>query len=138
MKKSKKLIAMAILICLFSLVQTAKAQKEATGMNPTKREEMKKKAEELKVKLNLSEQQGKMYDDILKRNTEQAKKQMMALPEDAPKSDRGNIMKKSLANADIEILEILDSEQQLIYKSEKEMMKEKMVEKRKEAKKKKK
>jgi translation initiation factor 2B subunit (eIF-2B alpha/beta/delta family) len=137
MKKSKKLIAMAILICLFSLVQTVKAQEAGPKMDPTKKEEMKKKAEELKVKLNLSEQQGKMYDEILKRNREQAKKQIMALPENAPRSDRGDIMKKSLANADIEILEILDSEQQLIYKTEKEKMKEKMIEKRKEAKKKK-
>jgi exopolysaccharide biosynthesis protein len=124
MKKTKRLIAIAFLVCIFTLVQTAKAQPGGPGKDPAKREEMKKKAEELKVKLNLSEPQAKMYDEILKRNREDARKQMMALPEDAPRSQRGEIMKKSLANADMEILEILDTEQQTIYKAEKEKMKE--------------
>lgn len=124
MKKTKRFIAIAFLVCIFTLVQTAKAQPSGPGMDPTKREEMKKKAEELKVKLNLSEPQAKMYDEILKRNREDARKQMMALPEDAPRSERGDIMKKSLANADLEIMEILDSEQQTLYKAEKEKMKE--------------
>ncbi len=124
MKKTKRLIAIAFLVCIFTMVQTTKAQPGGPGKDPAKREEMKKKAEELKVKLNLSEPQAKMYDEILKRNREDARKQMMALPEDAPRSQRGEIMKKSLANADMEILEILDTEQQTIYKAEKEKMKE--------------
>ena len=124
MKKTKRLIAIAFLVCIFTLVQTAKAQTGKPGMDPAKREEMKKKAEELKVKLNLSEPQAKMYDEILKRNRDEARKQMMALPENAPRSQRSEIMKKSLANADMEIMEILDTEQQTIYKAEKEKMKE--------------
>lgn len=130
----KSLFLMASLVCLLSLVQTAKAQPPA-GMEQGKREEMKKKADELKAKLNLSEPQAAKYDEILKRNREEARTKMMALPEDAPRSERGEIMKKYMEAADSEIFEILDTDQQTIYKAEKEKMKTEMAEKRKEKKK---
>jgi DNA-binding XRE family transcriptional regulator len=40
-------------------------------------------------------------------------------------------MEKDLKNSDIEIMEILDTEQQTIYKAEKEKMKEEVKAKRK-------
>ena len=56
---------------------------------------------------------------------------MQELPEDAAPSERREIMEKALKNADVEILEILDTEQQAIYKEEKEKMKEEVKAKRK-------
>jgi hypothetical protein len=55
----------------------------------------------------------------------------MELPENAEPSERRKIMEQSLKNADMEILEILDTEQQTIYKAEKEKMKDEVKAKRK-------
>lgn len=92
---------------------------------------MKQRADALKVKLNLSEPQAVKYDEILKRNRDEARAKMQELPDDATPSERRVIMEKALKNADIEIMEILDTEQQTIYKEEKGKMKEEVKAKRK-------
>jgi hypothetical protein len=100
-------------------------------MGPGRNEAMKQRADALKVKLNLTEPQAAKYDEILKRNRDEARAKMQELPDDATPSERRVIMEKALKNADIEIMEILDTEQQTIYKAEKEKMKEEVKAKRK-------
>lgn len=130
LKQSVKLLMMLLLTgSTFQLM----AQQNG-GMNSARMEEMQKKAAELKAKLNLSEPQAAKYDEILTRNREDIRKQIMNLPPDALPSERREIMKKGMDNADLEILEILDSEQQAIYKAEKEKMKQEMAEKKKKKK----
>jgi hypothetical protein len=124
----KKTIQLSLFLLFLVAITPAKAQQG------DRMEEMKKKSDELKAKLNLSEPQAVKYDEIIARNREEAKKKMQALPENAPPNERREIMKKSLENADGEILEILDTEQQTIYKAEKEKMKEAMVQKKKKKK----
>lgn len=124
----KKFIQLGMFLFILAASIPAQAQQGA------RMDEMKKKADELKAKLNLSEPQAVKYDEILARNREEAKKKMQALPENAAPGERREIMKKSLENADAEILEILDTEQQTIYKAEKEKMKEAMVQKKKKKK----
>ncbi len=124
----KKTVFAGIITFLLIALQPALAQQGG------RMEEMKKKSDELKAKLNLSEPQAAKYDEILTRNREDARKKMQALPEDALPSERREIMKKALENADAEILEILDTEQQNIYKAEKEKMKTEMVNKKKKKK----
>lgn len=96
-----------------------------------KREEMKKKVEEIEAKLNLTPEQAAKIKEIKQRNADDAKGKIMALPDDAGRDEKIKIMKEAMANADQEILEILNTEQQLIYKAEKEKAKEEMKEKRK-------
>ncbi|MDP1725894.1 MAG: hypothetical protein Q8M15_03855 [Bacteroidota bacterium] len=96
-----------------------------------KREEMKAKVAEIEAKLNLAPEQAAKIKEIKQRNTDEAKGKIMALPADASREDRMKIMKEAMDNADQEILEILNSEQQAIYKAEKEKLKEEMKEKRK-------
>jgi hypothetical protein len=124
----KKTIQLSLLLLLLVSIIPAKAQQGA------RMEEMKKKSDELKAKLNLSEPQAVKYDEILARNREEARKKIQALPENSAPTERREIMKKSLENADTEILEILDTEQQTIYKAEKEKMKEAIVQKKKKKK----
>lgn len=127
---------LALLICITFLATAnsyVKAQDDQFG-NPERREEMKKRTEELKLKLKLSEPQSLKYDEILKRNREEARKKMSTLAPDAPRYERAEIMKNAMEKADQEITEILDSDQQAIYKAEKEKMKAERQEKRKERK----
>ncbi len=126
----KNIIRIGLFILCLGLFQNAMAQGDPS-MDPSRREEMKKKNEEFKAKLKLSAPQAAKYDEIVKRNREVAKGKMMALPEDAPRSERGDIMRKAMEDADQEIMEILDSEQQAIFKAEKT----KMLEERKKQKK---
>jgi hypothetical protein len=46
----------------------------------------------------------------------------MELPDDASRMERAEVMRETMKNADKEILEILDSDQQIVYRSEKEKM----------------
>ncbi len=126
----KNLIRITLLFICLGFAQITFAQGDP-NMDPTRREEMKKKNEEFKAKLKLSAPQAAKYEEIVKRNREVAKGKMMALPEDAPRSERGDIMRKAMEDADQEIMEILDSEQQAIFKAEKT----KMLEERKKQKK---
>jgi hypothetical protein len=130
MKNLLKQFAMMFLFVLTFGLHQALAQ-TGDGRGPGRNEAMKQKAEALKVKLNLTEPQAAKYDEILKRNREEARAKMQELPEDASPSERRVIMEKALKNADVEIFEILDSEQQAIYKAEKEKMKEEVKAKRK-------
>ncbi|MCG9879371.1 MAG: hypothetical protein MH472_02120 [Bacteroidia bacterium] len=98
---------------------------------------MKERTDSLKIKLKLTEVQAAKFDEIMKRNREEGKQKMMELPEDANRMERAEVMKETMQKADAEILEILDSEQQAIYKKEKELEKEKMKAKAKERRKKK-
>jgi hypothetical protein len=58
----------------------------------------------------------------MKRNREEIRKRMMELPDDASRMERAEVMRETMKNADKEILEILDSDQQIVYRSEKEKM----------------
>jgi hypothetical protein len=129
MKNVKK--TMALIFCLgILLIFNPLMAQTGQGNGQGNREEMKKRSEELKVKLKLSPEQSAMYDKIISSNREEARTQMMALPEDASRLEKSEIMKKSMEKADGEILEILDGEQQKIYKEEKEKMKAEMKAKR--------
>lgn len=99
---------------------------------------MKEKSDSLKIKLKLTDVQSAKFDEIMKRNREEGRQKMMELPEDASRMERAEIMRETMKKADSEIFEILDTEQQAIYKKEKEQEKEKMKEKVKERKKKRK
>ncbi|MDZ4668540.1 MAG: hypothetical protein SGJ00_11755 [bacterium] len=131
MKKMKKQFALLLLFIAFISFENLLAQPAKMQQNGERNEAMKKKSEELKGKLNLSEPQAAKYDEILKRNRNEAKTKMMALPENAEPKERRTIMEQSLKNADLEIMEILDTEQQTIYKAEKDKMKEEVKTKRK-------
>ena len=130
MKNLKKQLVVVILFMMAIGLQPLLAQ-TGDGKGPGRNEAMKQKAEALKLKLNLTEPQAAKYDEILKRNRDEARAKMQELPEDAAPSERREIMEKALKNADVEILEILDTEQQDIYKEEKEKMKEEVKAKRK-------
>ncbi len=126
----KNIIRITLLLIGLALAQNSIAQGDPS-MDPSRREEMKKKNEALKAKLNLSAPQAAKYDEIIKRSRDLAMGKMMALPEDAPRSERGAIMRQAMEAADQEIMEILDSDQQAIFKAEKA----KMLEERKQQKK---
>lgn len=96
-----------------------------------KREELKKKVDEIEAKLNLAPEQAAKIKEIKQRNADDARGKIMALPDDAGREEKMKILKDAMANTDQEILEILNTEQQLIYKAEKEKLKEEMKEKRK-------
>jgi hypothetical protein len=130
MKNLKKQLVVLMLFILAIGLQPLLAQ-TGDGMGPGRNEAMKQRADALKVKLNLTEPQAAKYDEILKRNRDEARAKMQELPDDATPSERRVIMEKALKNADIEIMEILDTEQQTIYKAEKEKMKEEVKAKRK-------
>lgn len=131
MKNLKKQLVVVMLLMMAIGLQPLLAQtldgKEYIKGNSA----MKQRADALKVKLNLSEPQAVKYDEILKRNRDEARAKMQELPDDATPSERRVIMEKALKNADIEIMEILDTEQQTIYKEEKEKMKQEVKAKRK-------
>lgn len=130
MIKLKKMMALAVGIGLLSICEPAQAQNHNPGGGM--RQEMKQRTEELKAKLKLTPEQTLMFDEIMKRNREEARNQMMALPDDALPMERNAIAKKSIEKADTEIMEILDSEQQAMYKAERDIQKGKMKERRKE------
>lgn len=96
--------------------------------------EMKEKKEALKAKLNLSSDQSSKFDEITKRNRMEAKAKLDALPADASKEAKREIMRSSASKADEEIMSILTEDQRVIYKQEKENMKKEMKEKNKQKK----
>lgn len=138
----KKSIASLLftLICMFyfGLNQSAAQGREGKGKGKGRQEAMKEKSDSLKMKLKLTDVQSAKYDEIMKRNRDEGRRKMMELPEGASRMERAEVIRETMKNADAEITEILDSEQQAIYKKEKEQEKEKMKEKMKERKKKKK
>jgi hypothetical protein len=95
---------------------------------------MNEKRDALKAKLNLSSDQSKKFDEITKQNRMEAKAKLEALPADASKQARREIMQSSALKADGEIMAILTKDQQKIYKEEKETMKKERQEKNKQKK----
>lgn len=130
------LLFMLVSLLYFGLNQSSAQGQENRGKGM--QGAMKERTDSLKMKLKLTEVQAAKFDEIMKRNREEGRKKMMELPEDANRMERGEIMRETMKNADSEIMEILDSEQQSIYKQEKEKEKEKMKEKAKARKKNKK
>jgi len=136
MKKSIVSSVFAVLCLLFFGLNQSVAQgreNRGKGMQAA----MKEKSDSLKIKLKLTDVQAAKYDEIMKRNRDQAKAKMMELPEDANRMERAEVMRNAMKNADAEIFEILDSDQQAIYKLEKDKMKSEAKSKAKERKRKK-
>jgi len=108
---------------------------QANGyLNKEQQEQMNEKRDALKAKLNLSSDQSNKFDEITKRNRMEAKTKLEALPADAGKQARREIMLSSALKADGEIMAILTKDQQVIYKEEKENMKKERQEKNKQKK----
>lgn len=128
-----KIKAIALLVLFTGLSMTVLAQGKP-GKGPEKKAEMEKRRQELKAKLNLTEVQSAKFDEITARHREEAKKKASELPPDATQAQKKEIMKNALESADKEIMELLDSEQQAIYKAEKEKMKQEAKEKKKASK----
>lgn len=127
-------IFMIVLFTLLLKPALAQAPQDGSGKGE-RREEMKRQMEELEAKLNLTPEQRTKIEEIKKRNRDEAKGKMMALPADAAREEKGRIMKDAMIKADAEIMELLNTEQQSIYKAEKEKIKEQKKEKRMERKK---
>ena len=69
---------------------------QANGyLNKEQQEQMNEKRDALKAKLNLSSDQSKKFDEITKRNRMEAKAKLEALPADASKQERREIMQSS-------------------------------------------
>ena len=136
MKKSIVSSVFAVLcLLIFGLNQSVAQGRENRGKGM--QTAMKEKSDSLKIKLKLTDVQAAKYDEIMKRNRDQAKAKMMELPEDANRMERAEVMRNAMKNADAEIFEILDSDQQAIYKLEKDKMKSEAKSKAKERKRKK-
>lgn len=127
----KQILLLLFLVTFVSPMLFAQANKE---LNKEQQEQMKEKRDALKAKLNLSSDQSKKFDEITKRNRMEAKAKLEALPADASKQARREIMQSSALKADGEIMEILTKDQQVIYKQEKENMKKERQEKNKQKK----
>lgn len=127
----KQILLLLFLVTFVSPMLFAQANKE---LNKEQQEQMKEKRDALKAKLNLSSDQSKKFDEITKRNRMEAKAKLEALPADASKQARREIMQSSALKADGEIMEILTKDQQVIYKEEKENMKKERQEKNKQKK----
>ena len=122
-------IAGGLLMSVFMLVITtgyAQEKPRGDGQNKAKMEEKKN---ELKAKLNLSASQSEQFDAIAKKNREEARQKIQALPADATQKEKRQIMKASMEKADAEIIAILNPEQQKIFSAEKEKMKNENKEK---------
>ncbi len=91
--------------------------------------QMEAKRNELKAKLNLTPKQTEQFDEITKRNREEARQKAKGLPESASQKEKKDIMKASMEKADAEIIAILNVEQQKIFKEEKEKMRQERKEK---------
>ncbi|MFY8019919.1 MAG: hypothetical protein ACOVP1_01930 [Bacteroidia bacterium] len=102
-----------------------------------KRQEMKANAQAFKEKLNLTPEQQTKIKEIRKRYRDEIKAKLTANP-NASKEEKRKLMKQAMESADVEINALLTTEQQNIYKAEKERRikerREKMKEKKGEGK----
>jgi hypothetical protein len=121
MKKLIKLVSLSLIAFLFFGSNQSFAQQKGNRPNAAFGA-LKEKSDSLKIKLKLTDFQSAKFDEIMKRNREEIRKRMMELPDDASRMERAEVMRETIKNADKEILEILDSDQQIVYRSEKEKM----------------
>ena len=98
-----------------------------------KRQEMKANAQAFKEKLNLTPEQQTKIKEIRKRYRDEIKAKLAANP-NASKEEKRKMMRQAMESADIEITALLTSEQQAIYKAEKERRIKERKEKMKERK----
>lgn len=134
MSKLTRMLTLALSLGLLAVNPTQGQNNENRGGY---QQEMKQRSDALKAKLKLSEEQSVLFDDILKKNREDARNQMMALPEGSTPQDRITIMRASMEKSDLQIFEILDSEQQIVFKAEREKTREEFKDRVGESKKKK-
>jgi hypothetical protein len=134
MKKTSYLKQILLLLFLVSFASPMLIAQVNNGSKKEQQEQMKVKRDALKVKLNLSSEQSKKFDEITNQNRMEAKAKLEALPADASKQARREIMQSAALKADAEIMAILTNEQQAIYKEEKESIKKERKEKNKQKK----
>jgi hypothetical protein len=134
MKMTNYLKQTLLLIFLVTFASPMLYAQANSYLNKEQQEQMNEKRDALKAKLNLSSDQSKKFDEITKQNRMEAKAKLEALPADASKQARREIMQSSALKADGEIMAILTKDQQKIYKEEKETMKKERQEKNKQKK----
>jgi hypothetical protein len=134
MKKTSYLKQILLLLFLVSFASPMLIAQVNNGSKKEQQEQMKEKRDALKAKLNLSSEQSKKFDEITNQNRKEAKAKLEALPADASKQARREIMQSAALKADAEIMAILTNEQQAIYKEEKESIKKERQEKNKQKK----
>ena len=98
-----------------------------------RKQEMKANAQAFKEKLNLTPEQQTKIKEIRKRYRDEVKAKLAANP-NASKEEKRKMMRQAMESADIEITALLTSEQQAIYKAEKERRIKERKEKMKERK----
>ncbi len=136
MKKIKITFVFLSLLTIFSLSANAQtnenSDKPGRAGGEQKQGDLKGRIEEMKAKLGLTPEQDAKIQEISKKNREEFRTRMQAIPKDAQDEARRNLRKEMMNKTDDEILELLTTEQQTIYKAEKEKMKSEMRDKMKE------
>ena len=120
-----------MLLALFAIMMSSNlyAQKH----KQERKQEMKANAQAFKEKLNLTPEQQTKIKEIRKRYRDEVKAKLAANP-NASKEEKRKMMRQAMESADIEITALLTSEQQAIYKAEKERRIKERKEKMKERK----